>query len=328
MKNIPLVPVLLISFMTLASIAQCQVPGASAKRKAPSKVTLAFVTNNPSDYWTICRRGTDAAAKELGNVNVQFVMPADGTAATQKQDVDDLIAKGVQGIAVSPVDPANEASYLNSVAAKTDLITADSDAPASRRLCFIGTDNHAAGLQAGRFIQRALPHGGNIMLFVGRRDAQNARDRETGIRDALRGSNVHILAVREDNADHARAAANVFDTLAHYPHIAGLVGIWSYNGPAILSAIQTRHKVGQVKIVCFDEADATLSGVKSGAIYATVTQSPYEFGYRSVKLLAAIVKGDKSEVPRSKRIFVPTLAVTKANVRAFERTRAKQLGAM
>ena len=60
---------------------------------------LAFVTNNPSDYWTICRKGCDRRPpqKELPGVQVQFVMPDDGTAATQKRDVDDLLAKGVQG---------------------------------------------------------------------------------------------------------------------------------------------------------------------------------------------------------------------------------------
>ena len=325
LKHMAHVSLLGTTLATLAATAYCQAPQTKTAGRTGSKVTLAFVTNNPSDYWTLCRIGTEAAAKELGNVSVQFIMPADGTAATQEQDVDDLLAKNVQGIAISPVDPTNQTPYLNSVAAKTNLITSDSDAPASRRLCFIGTDNHAAGLQAGRLILRALPRGGQIMLFVGKRDAQNAHDRESGIRDALRGSNLHILAVREDDADHARAMSNVLDTLAHYPHIAGLVGIWSYNGPAILNAVQSMHKTNQVKIVCFDDESATLEGIRSGAIYATITPQPYQFGYQTIKLLATLATGNKSALPRNKRIVVPALALTKANIRAFEGTRAKRL---
>lgn len=61
---------------------------------ASSKTPLAFVTNNPSDYWTICRKGTEAAAKDLGTVTVKFVEPDDGTAATQKHDMDDLLKQG------------------------------------------------------------------------------------------------------------------------------------------------------------------------------------------------------------------------------------------
>ena len=75
----------------------------------------------------------------------------------------------------------------------------------SNRVCYIGTDNHAAGLQAGELMKEALPQGGKIMLFVGKRDAQNAHDREMGIRDALKGSNITILDVRTDDADHAKA---------------------------------------------------------------------------------------------------------------------------
>lgn len=326
MKCLMPVPLLTITLAALAAIAHAQAHNTPTAGATDSKVTLAFVTNNPSDYWTICRKGTEAAAKELGNVTVQFVMPPDGTAATQKQDIDDLMAKGVKGVAVSPVDPANETPYLNVVAGKTDLITADSDAPASRRLCFIGTDNHAAGLQAGRLIKQALPQGGRIMLFVGLRAARNAHDREAGIRDALRGSRIHIIGVREDDTDHGRAKANVADTLVRYPHIAALVGLWSYNGPAILAGVRDAQKVNKVKIVCFDEETDTLAGIQSGAIFATVTQQPYLFGYRSVKLLAALARGDKSGIPTSRLIIVPTLAIEKRNLGEFERTRARRLG--
>lgn len=289
--------------------------------RGAAQTKLAFVTNNPSDYWTLCRKGAEAAARESPGVSLQFVMPGDGTAATQKQDVDDLLVKGVKGIAISPVDPVNETNYLDHVAAQTNLITSDSDAPKSNRLCYIGTDNHAAGVMAGNLIKKALPHGGTIMLFVGKVDAQNARERAQGIRDALRGSRVKILGVEADDTDHARAKANVADTLVKYPHIAALVGLWSYNGPAILSAVRDAGRTGRVKIICFDEEPITLDGVKSGQIYGTIAQQPYQFGYRSIKLLAQIAKGDRSGVPTSGRLIVPTVAVKRSNVDAFRKQR-------
>ena len=158
-----------------------------AAKATGNQIQLAYVTNNPSDYWNIVRKGVEDENKELPNVNVQFVMPADGTAATQKSEVDDLVAKGVKGIAISPVDPANQTDWLNTVAAKTTLITMDSDAASSKRVFYIGTDNHAAGVMTGEQIKKALPQGGKIVLFVGKADAQNAHDRIQGIRDALSG---------------------------------------------------------------------------------------------------------------------------------------------
>ena len=287
---------------------------------------LAFVTNNPSDYWTICHKGCDAAAKELGNVNVQFVMPDDGTAAKQKQDVDDLLAKGVKGIAISPVDPVNETPYLNTVADKTNLITSDSDAASSKRLCYIGTDNVAAGRMASDLIKAALPKGGKIILFVGKRDAQNAKEREQGIRDGLKGTNVTILDVRTDDADHARAKQNAADALTSTPDLAGMVGLWSYNGPAIYSAVKEAGKAGKVQIVAFDQETDTMNGIKDGTIYGTIVQDPYTFGYNSVKLLAQLAKGDKSGLPANKLEIVPTKAIKKDGLDAYLADQKKKLG--
>jgi ribose transport system substrate-binding protein len=197
------------------------------------------------------------------------------------------------------------------------VLTQDSDAPKSDRACYIGTDNVAAGRQAGQLIKEALPQGGKIMLFVGKLDARNAQERLQGIKEALQGSNIQILDVRTDDTDHARAKSNVSDTLVKYSDVAALVGLWSYNGPAIVSAVKDAGKVGQVKIICFDEEDDTLAGIKSGAIYATVVQQPYEFGYQSMKMMAKILGGDKSGIPATKQIFVPTLVIKKDSVEEF-----------
>ncbi|GAB4459064.1 MAG: sugar-binding protein [Armatimonadaceae bacterium] len=298
-------------------------PGTTADAgKDPLKI--AFVTNNASDFWTIARKGTEKADEELGDVTVEFQMPAEGTAADQRRVLDDLMAAGVDGVAVSPVDPANQTAYLNEVAAKIPLVTQDSDAPDSKRLCYVGTDNRAAGRQAGDMIKEAIPGGGKIMLFVGKKDAQNAQERAEGIREALQGSNIEILDIRTDDTDRVRAKANVSDTLVNHPDIAGLVGLWSYNGPAILSAVKDADKVGKVKIICFDEEDETLAGVKEGAIYGTVVQQPFEFGYQSVKLLAQVANGDRSAIPGDGKMIVPTLTIKQADVEEFA-TKLKEL---
>jgi ribose transport system substrate-binding protein len=281
------------------------------------KTKLAFVTNNASDFWTIARKGVEKADSDLPNVDVEFRMPADGTAAEQKRIVEDLIAKGIAGMAISPVDPENQTQLINETAKQALVVTQDSDAPQSARAFYIGTDNRAAGRQAGDLIKEALPQGGKIMLFVGKIDARNAQERYQGIKDALQGSKVEIIDVRTDDTDRIRAKSNASDTIVKYSDVAALVGLWSYNGPAILNAVKDAGKVGQIKIVCFDEEDETLAGVKSGAIQATVVQQPYEFGYQSVQLMAKVLGGDRSAIPPSKQIFVPTLIIKKDNVDEF-----------
>ena len=298
--------------------ASCQRDGGSSGGGDGSKnLRLAFVTNNASDFWTIARKGTEKADSELNDAIVEFRIPSDGTAAEQKRLLDDLLAKGVEGIALSPVDPDNQTQIINDTAKRVLVVTQDSDAPKSDRAFYVGTDNVAAGRQAGGLIKEALPQGGKIMVFVGKIDARNAQERLQGIKETLQGSNIEIIDVRTDDTDRVRAKSNVSDTLVRYPEVVGLVGLWSYNGPAILNAVKESNKTGQVKIIAFDEEDETLAGVKQGAIFATVVQQPYEFGYQAIKLMHQYLKGDKLAAPANKQVFVPTLIIKQDSVDAF-----------
>jgi len=292
--------------------------GGSASRR------VAFVTNNASDFWTLARRGCEKADQELADIEVEFKIPSEGTAAEQKRIVDDLLARGVGGIAISPVDPINQTQLINDTAKQVLVVTQDSDAPDSDRACYLGTDNTAAGRQAGEMIKELLPNGGKIMIFVGKQDARNAQERLAGIKEAIAGTKIEILDVRTDDTDRVRAKSNVSDTLVKTPDIACLVGLWSYNGPAILNAVKEANKTGQVKIVAFDEEAETLAGVKEGSIYGTIVQQPYEFGYQSVKLLAKVLGGDKSAIPATKQIIIPTLVIKQPDVDAFK-TKIDQL---
>jgi len=295
-------------------------PTSDASKK---KLKLAFVVNNAANFWTIARKGCDEAEKQAGNVEVLFRIPSNPSAADQQRILDDLLASGVDGVAVSPIDPDNETEALDKVASQALLITHDSDAPKSKRVCYIGTDNVAAGVQAGKLIKEALPDGGKIMVFVGKLDAQNARERLAGIKQELQGSKVEIIDVRTDDVDNVRAQKNAEDTLVKYPDIACLVGLWSYNGPAILNAVRDAGRGGKVKIVCFDEEAETLNGVAQGIIHGTVVQQPFEFGKQAILRMAAYLRGDKSALAGGK-LIVPTLSIKRDNVADFQ-ARLKQL---
>jgi ribose transport system substrate-binding protein len=292
---------------------------AGCSRKGSSTHTLAFITNNASDFWTIARKGTEKADAERADIKVEFRL-GDGTAAGQKRIVEDLLAKGVDGIAISPVDPANQTAMLDDAARRTLVFTHDSDAPASKRECYVGTDNVAAGRQAGELIKSVLPQGGKIMLFVGQIDPRNAQERLRGIKETIAGTKIEILDIRTDDTDQVRAKANVAGTLVAHPDVAALVGLWSYNGPAILNAVRDANKIGQVAIIAFDEEDETLTGVKSGAIAGTVVQQPFEFGYQSMTLMAKVLAGDRSGIPSTRQLFIPTKVLRQNDVDEFRKT--------
>lgn len=298
---------------------------ASGDGGSKKKLKLAFVVNNAATFWTIARSGCEDAAKQLGNVEVDFRIPSSGQASEQRQLLDDLISRGVDGIAVSPIDAANQTDFLNKIAGQTLLICHDSDAPASKRVCYIGTDNFAAGVEAGKLIKEALPNGGKIMVFVGFTDAQNSIDRFGGIKKELAGSNIQIIDLRTDDADPVRAQKNAEDTLVKHPDVSCLVGLYNYNGPAILNAVRSAKMTGKVKIVCFDENAETLQGVAAGDIYGTVVQQPYEFGKQAITRMAKYLEGDKEALAGGKQI-VPTRSLKQGDVAEFEANLKKILG--
>lgn len=319
---------LLLAACALALVSGCgksensgtPAPGADNSGK---KLKLAFVSNNAANFWTIARSGCMDAQTALGDVSVDFRIPSTGSAAEQQQILNDLVSAGFDGIAVSPINPANQTDFLNKIAGQTLLICADSDAPDSKRVCYIGTDNEKAGEQAGGLIKEVLPNGGKIMLFVGHADAQNAIDRINGIKKMLDGSSISIIDIRTDDTDPVRAQKNAEDTLVKYSDVAALVGLYSYNGPAIANALRGANKVGQVQAVCFD--GDCVPDVAAGVIYGTVVQQPYEFGKQAITRMDKYLHGDKSQLSDGK-IIVPTIAIKKDTAADYIAQQNKLLG--
>jgi ribose transport system substrate-binding protein len=248
---------------------------------------------------------------------MEVVITGQATAAEQRRELDDLLARGVSGVSISAIDPKNSTAEFNKVASKAVLFTTDSDAPGSNRAVYIGTDNVAAGRQAGEEIKKALPKGGKVVMFVGTMDADNARERVQGIKDVLSGSNIQIADIRTDGVDFAKAKSNVQDALAK-GGVDCLVGLYSYNTPQIYSAVKEAGKTGAIKIVGFDEDPQTLRGVADGTIQSTIVQQPFEFGYQSMTDMIKYLAGDKSFIPANKLIIIPTRVIEKTNVAQFQ----------
>jgi len=298
--------------------------GAAGAAAAPTPTAkgqkLAFVTNNASEFWKIAAAGVHKYEAET-KVQVDFKMPSTGTTEEQNQILENLASQGYDGIAVSAIAPADQVPVLNRVAAKSKLITFDSDAPKSNRLLYIGTNNYEAGKALGAQIVQMLPKGGKMAVFVGTLSADNAAQRLKGIQDAIAGKNIEIVDKREDNTDRAKARSNVEDIINAHHDLALVAGLWSYNGPAIAAAIEALGKKGKVQAAVFDEEDGTLAAIASGTIAVTVVQKPFQFGYLSSKWMHDLVAdGDQAmaKIPADKVIDTGVEVINKANVAEFK----------
>jgi ribose transport system substrate-binding protein len=301
----------------LSGIAALLALSTMSTAMAQDKKTLAFVVNGASDFWKSAEAGVKKAQGELPNYTLVLKYPEQSAAAIQQRLMDDLVAAGVAGIMVSAVDPKHQTEGLDKIASQTVLFTTDSDAPQSKRIAYIGSSNIDAGKQAGAMMLKALPNGGKCIGFVGLLEADNARERIEGIKDAIAGSKVELVDVRGDDIDQTRAKRNVEDALAKTPDIDCMVGIYSYNTPRIYEALKEAGKLGSIKIIGFDGDPITLGGVKEGTIVGTVVQQPYEWGYQGMKLMAKYLEGDKSGVPANGLIIIPTKVIDSSNVDAY-----------
>ncbi len=171
-----------------AHLKQLQAIGREAEN-APAPTTdtrFAFVINNPDPFWEFARAGCYKAQQDF-NVTVDFQTPPTGEAAEQNRILEDILTKGgFHGVALSPLDPANQTAIINKVAEAMPLICHDSDAPESQRRFYLGTNNYEAGRMLGELVKERMPEGGKIMIFVGNLDVLNAQQRRAGLIDALK----------------------------------------------------------------------------------------------------------------------------------------------
>jgi len=316
----------LLSLSVVSAACNRNSGGGSAGGAAPAKVLkLAFVSNNASEFWKIAAAGIHKYEQEA-KVQVDIKMPPTGSTDEQNQILQNLTSQGYDAIAVSAIAPNDQVAVLDKVAEKTPLITFDSDAPKSKRLLYIGTNNYEAGKALGKQIVTLLPKGGKIAVFVGTFSADNAAQRFQGIKDAIAGHNIEIVDKREDNTDRAKARSNVEDIVNANPDLALVVGLYNYNGTAIAAALNGLGKKGKVLAAVFDEDDGTLDGIAGGAIQATVVQKPFMFGYLASKWMHDLAtKGEaaKAALPAGHVIDTGVDVIDKGTVVAFRQKLAE-----
>jgi ribose transport system substrate-binding protein len=321
-----------MTLVALAILAGCD-RGSGA---GGSKPRVAYVTNGIDPFWDTAIAGARVGAKEF-NLDLEPHKPGQGGVTDQNRILEALIAKRIDGIAISPIAAEGQVDIINTACERTKVITHDSDAPKTKRLCFIGVNNYNCGRQVGKLVKEAMPGGGSVMIFVGRLEQLNAQQRRQGVIDELldrpaqdlnnlkfdeqtaqlKGPKYSVLDTRTDGFKYERAKGNAEEAITRYPDLGCMVGLFAYNPPQCLAAIKGAGKAGKIKVVGFDEQDATLEGIKEGTVYGTVSQQPFRYGRESMRILAGLLKGDNSVLPPNGYLELEGVVVKKDNVDTF-----------
>ncbi len=270
---------------------------------------IILITNGNSPFWDACRYGMQEAASELklGDVGMAAVMEVnDGTPSGQ---LDKLRQYGSQsdviGVAMSAVDANNAAvaAAMSKLRAKgIHVLCLDSDVGErfrDARSHYIGTDNRIGGRELGAAARKLLAArgvmSGSYVQFVGRTGAQNAMERMDGFKESV-GAVYREADRMSDETDRTRARENVRNAMRNNQDLKALVGIWSYNAPAIVDVVKEQNKRDEYTIVAFDAEPIAVQQFSQGFLDAMVVQNPYDMGYQSVRLIKALVEGDSTTV--------------------------------
>jgi ribose transport system substrate-binding protein len=280
-------------------------------------VIVPKAMNNP--FFDFARDGCQKRAKELGNVECIYKGPVEHEPATQAQIIQDFVTQKVDGLAISVADVAAMTKTIEAAtAAGIPVITFDADAPGSKRIAYIGTNNKEFGLALGKQLLQLRPQGGKYAMISGGPGARNLAERVDGVREALKGSKWVEVGGSPTfcNDDPALAIQQMTDLRTATPDLAAIVPIggWPMFAPEGFKAFASRSKKdidsGKFTLVVADTLKMQLELLRDGYANALVGQRPFEMGEKSMDVLLAIKKGEK--VPEI--VYTGLDLVTKDNV--------------
>jgi ribose transport system substrate-binding protein len=316
LKRLLVVAVSLMVVVCGCGKKEASAPGPPPSPQARTKaLRFALCPKNLNNaYWRSVEEGMKEKAKELG-VEAKLVAPVEADAAKQVSMIEGVISRCCDDIGIAPNDPDSVAVVISEGIKKgIPVITFDADAPESERICYVGTDNHAAGQEAGKAMAKELGGKGKVIIITGGLGALNLNQRTQGfVQEATKAGLKVVGKPLPCNDDMTVADRLVDDSLRAHPDLNGIycTGPWTY---AAGNIVKNAGKAGKIKVVGFDTLENELQLVKEGAIQALIGQRPREMGIKSVEILYGLANGRK---PDRKIIGTGIDVVTKDNVDQF-----------
>jgi ribose transport system substrate-binding protein len=287
-------------------------------------------TNIKIPYWQNANTGLLRSAAVLG-VKAELVGTDTFDPKGEHDSFQHVLAEKIKpaGILISAANPTVMQPDIDAAIAQgIPVITLDSDAPASKRLTFIGTDNYKAGLMGGQLAVKQLQGKGNVVVYTMPEQA-NLKDRLHGYRDILEASpKIKIVDIVDIKGD-ARIAFDHTQEMVDKKTISAIDGFICLEAIACpeIADVLDRNKVGGKVIVAMDTDPRTLEAIKKDRIAGTIVQKPFTMGFTGLLTLDSMFHHppaplDKpwAQDPQSPvATFIDTgeMLVDKSNVDAF-----------
>ena len=254
----------------------------------PNEKYILVTANTKVAYWQNALQGLTRAAGEM-KVKAELAGPETYDTKAEHDEFEKAVSQKPAGILVSAADAALLSPDINSALARgIPVITVDSDAPTSKRMLFVGTDNYAAGMLGGQLLAKLLGGKGNVVVFT-MPNQSNLTDRLHGYQSAFEGhGGITISQIVDIKGDPTVA----FDTTKHLvdtkAKVDAFVCLEAIACPEVGEVINRENLTGKVKIIAMDTDSRTLNWIDKGVISATIAQKPFTMAYFGMKMLDEI----------------------------------------
>jgi ribose transport system substrate-binding protein len=323
--------------MSVLALAFCAASLLSCGPHDSNEYFVFVAANLQVPYWQAAGAGFIKAGAQF-KVRAEFIGPNTYDPKAERDALDQAVQQKTTGILLGVTDPALlKDSIDKAIAAGIPVITMDSDAPASKRLFFIGTNNYQVGVSGGLRLAQELKGKGNVVVFT-MPDQHNMQDRLRGYRDALeRTPNIKITRVVDIQGDPRIA----FDTTRQIigkekDQVDAFVCLEAQSGKEVAGVLNSYHITGKV-VMAMDTDPETLQMIQSGSIAATIAQKPYTMAFVGMQMLDNLYhhKPPALDTDWSKDSFAPipsfvdtgSALIDKSNVDSFLQAKQSATGA-
>lgn len=262
--------------------------GCAGSAHAPNELYILVADNTKIPYWQAALQGLNHAAAEM-KVKPQIQGPDGHDPQGEHEAFRRAVAQKPSGILVSASDANLLTPDINgAIDQGIPVITIDSDAPDSKRLFFVGTDNFNAGMIGGRMTAKLLNNKGNVVIFTIPTQV-NLKDRLAGYQAAFADHTevkVQQVVDMQGNSDIAFDTAKKLLDSKTKPD--AFICVEALACAAVADVVNRANMGGKVTIVAMDTDPGTIDWINKGVISATIAQKPWTMAYFGTKLVADI----------------------------------------
>ena len=307
-----------IAAVVAASVLATTVTASAKPAHQSDTVKLGFITKFPVDFYFLLVNASKKWDKATPGASVIYASGKSGTDdAGEIAAIQNMVAQGVKGIAITPTSPAVSAALDKAIKAGVKVVLMDNDIPAwKKKSSVVATNNFKGGQLAGQYLAKHLKAGDTLGVLEGNPANPALVQRVTGMLSGLGAmkSKIKVVSKLETDCDQTKGATAAQTILTANP---SLTAMYSACGPPALGAIQSIKnagiKPGGIILVGFDASTDEVKAIKAGTENGSVAQFPAKIRDLGIKTLWAAVQGKK--VP--KNVDTGTALVTKANASEF-----------